>query len=211
MVLSGNINGLKKGTVYLQRIDDTSLIDIDSVIIDGDANFIFEKAIQEPEIHFLYLKLKDGSLKDIRLPFFAEASNIYVNTDLENFVLGAKITGSTNQDKISEHQLLMDRFSEKNLEIIEQLFKAQQQKDDSLISVFDKKQRSLIASRYLATVNFSLRNKDLEVAPYLMSNAIPDVHKKYLDTVYHSLGPEIKNSKYGLELKGLIQDKYSDD
>jgi len=204
MILTGTIKGLKKGTVLLQKVEDTSLIDVDSVIVDGDPIFNFERTIEEPEVYYLYLKLKDGSLKDVRLPFFAEAANIQVATDLENFIMGAKITGSANQDKIYEHQMIMDRFSEKNLEIIEQLFNAQREENDSLISVLDKKQRNLITSRYLATVNFSLRNKELEIAPYLMSHVIPDINKKYLDTVYRSLDPKIKNSIYGKELEKLI-------
>lgn len=211
MILTGTIKGLKKGTVLLQKVEDTSLIDVDSVIVDGDPIFNFERVIEEPEVYYLYLKLKDGSLIDVRLPFFAEAANINVATDLENFIMGAKITGSANQDKIYEHQKIMDRFSEKNLEIIEQLFKAQQEENDSLISIFDKKQRSLITSRYLATVNFSLRNKELEIAPYLMSHVIPDINKKYLDTVYRSLDPRIKNSIYGNDLEKLINSIETED
>jgi hypothetical protein len=211
MELSGTIKGLKKGTVYLQKLEDTSLIDIDSVFIDGEPIFHFERQLEQPEVHYLYLKLKDGSFLDVRLPFFAEATNIKIATDLENFILGARITGSVNQDKIYEHQRIMDRFSDKNLEIIEQLFEAQRQEDDSLISVLDKKQRSLITSRYLATVNFSLSNNELEVAPYLMSHVIPDINKKYLDTVYQTLNPDIKNSIYGKDLEKLIQSKETED
>jgi len=211
MILTGKVKGLKKGTILLQRFEDTSFIDIDSVIVDGDPIFNFKRIIEEPEVHYLYLKLKDGSLIDVRLPFFAEATNISVNTELENFILGAKITGSINQEKVYEHQRLMDRFSDKNLEIIEQLFKAKQQENDSLISILDDKQRSLITSRYLATVNFSLRNKELEIAPYLMSHAIPDINKKYLDTVYSSLSPDIRNSIYGKDLEELINSRETED
>jgi hypothetical protein len=211
MILSGTVKGLKKGKILLQKVEDTSLIDLDSVIIDGDPNFLFKRIVKEPEVHYLYLKLKDGSLMDVRLPFFAEAGEVNVRTELDNFILGAKITGSLNQDKIYEHQRIMDRFSEKNLEIIEQLFEAQQQENDSLVSELDKRQRSLITSRYLATVNFSLSNKELEVAPYLMSHAIPDINKKYLDTVYQSLSSEIRNSIYGKDLESLINSKESED
>ena len=115
MILTGSVKGLKKGTILLQKFKDTSLVDIDSVIIDGDPHFHFERIIEEPEVHYLYLRLKDGSLKDVRLPFFAEAASIQVNTELDNFVLGAEIKGSTNQDKIYEHQKIMYRFSDKNL------------------------------------------------------------------------------------------------
>ena len=211
MILTGTVKGLKKGTILLQKFKDTSLVDIDSVIIDGDPHFHFERIIEEPEVHYLYLKLKDGSLKDVRLPFFAEAARIHVTTELGNFVLGAEVKGSTNQDKIYEHQKIMDRFSDKNLDLIERIFEAQRQENDSLIAVLDKKQRSLITSKYLTTVNFSLSNKDLEIAPYLMSHVIPDINKKYLDTVYNSLSPDIRNSIYGKQLEKLIRSREAED
>ena len=205
MELSGNIKGLKKGMIYLQKLKDSSLINLDSALIDGVSLFNFKEVIDEPEVLYLYLKLKDGSLKDIRLPFFAEASEMNINTDLKNFVLGARITGSVNQNKVNEHQKIIDRFSDKNLELIEQHFKATQRSDDSLISEIETKQRNLISSKYLATVNFSIRNKHLEVAPYLMLNVVPNINEKYLDTVYQSLNPEIKDSKYGKTLGNLIK------
>lgn len=205
MELSGNIKGLKKGMIYLQKLKDSSLINLDSALIDGVSLFNFKEVIDEPEVLYLYLKLKDGSLKDVRLPFFAEASEMNINTDLKNFVLGARITGSVNQNKVNEHQKIIDRFSDKNLELIEQRFKATQRSDDSLISEIETKQRNLISSKYLATVNFSIRNKHLEVAPYLMLNVVPNINEKYLDTVYQSLSPEIKDSKYGKTLGNLIK------
>lgn len=205
MELSGNIKGLKKGMIYLQKLKDSSLINLDSTLIDGVSLFNFKEVIDEPEVLYLYLKLKDGSLKDVRLPFFAEASEMNINTDLKNFVLGARITGSVNQNKVNEHQKIIDRFSDKNLELIEQRFKATQRSDDSLISEIETKQRNLISSKYLATVNFSIRNKHLEVAPYLMLNVVPNINEKYLDTVYQSLSPEIKDSKYGKTLGNLIK------
>lgn len=205
MELSGNIKGLKKGRIYLQKLKDSSFINLDSTLIDGVSLFNFKEVIDEPEVLYLYLKLKDGSLKDVRLPFFAEASEMNINTDLKNFVLGARITGSVNQNKVNEHQKIIDRFSDKNLELIEQRFKATQRSDDSLISEIETKQRNLISSKYLATVNFSIRNKHLEVAPYLMLNVVPNINEKYLDTVYQSLSPEIKDSKYGKTLGNLIK------
>ena len=205
MELSGNIKGLKKGMIYLQKLKDSSLINLDSALIDGVSLFNFKEVIDEPEVLYLYLKLKDGSLKDVRLPFFAEASEMNINTDLKNFVLGARITGSVNQNKVNEHQKIIDRFSDKNLELIEQRFMATQRSDDSLISEIETKQRNLISSKYLATVNFSIRNKHLEVAPYLMLNVVPNINEKYLDTVYQSLNPEIKDSKYGKTLGNLIK------
>lgn len=38
MTVSGNVKGLKKGTLYLQKVNDTVLITVDSLQIKGDGN-----------------------------------------------------------------------------------------------------------------------------------------------------------------------------
>ena len=64
-----------------------------------------------------------------------------------------------------------------------------------------------LSSKYLATVNFALNNKDKEVAPYLLLTEIYDANIKYLDTVYTSLTPKIKDSKYGTLLESFISER----
>ena len=41
-VLTGDIKGLKKGTLYIQRIVDTTLVAIDTIKINGDSQFVTE-------------------------------------------------------------------------------------------------------------------------------------------------------------------------
>ena len=38
MHLTGNVDGLKKGTLLLQKIEDTLLVSVDSVLVNGDSN-----------------------------------------------------------------------------------------------------------------------------------------------------------------------------
>jgi hypothetical protein len=61
--------------------------------------------------------------------------------------------------------------------------------------------------KYLAALNFAKNNNDLEVAPYLMLAKVYDVNVNYLDTIYNSLTPKIKDSKYGKALKSLIKSR----
>ena len=70
--LTGKINGLKKGKIYLQRIEDTSLINIDSVIVDGNPEFEFITDLKEPQIVYLTLEKVDAYEYDDRIMIFAE-------------------------------------------------------------------------------------------------------------------------------------------
>ncbi len=59
------------------------------------------------------------------------------------------------------------------------------------------------------TVNFAMNHQEYELAPYLMLSEIYNSNTKYLDTVYKSLTPKIKDSKYGKALESLIQSRVS--
>ncbi|MCW5520255.1 DUF4369 domain-containing protein [Aureitalea sp. L0-47] len=207
MLLTGTVKGLKKGTLLLQKIEDTALVSVDSVVVDGKSEFSFNREIPSPEVYFLYLRLENGALLDDRIPFFAEAAEIQLETSLKKFGNDVKITGSVNQGKLEEYKDLVNRFTNRNLDIIEQSIKASQEGNDSLISDLQIQQNKLIASKYLATVNYALQQKDHEVAPYLMLSEVFDANIKYLDTVYSVLPPKVRESKYGKELADFIEDR----
>ena len=61
--------------------------------------------------------------------------------------------------------------------------------------------------KYLYTVNFAITNKEYEIAPYLAVSEIFDANIKYLDTIYTSLKPKVRKSKYGKALKDYIEER----
>ena len=207
MNLSGNIKGLKKGTVLLQKIEDSLLITVDSVSIKGNSTFSFSEIIEEPELYYLHLKLENGILRDDRIAFFAESNEITINTTLKNFEMDAKVSGSKNQEKFVAYNKIIDRYSDQNLELIEKGFIAIQKGEDSLAFTIKKSQKSIILKKYLATISFALNNNDFEIAPYLMVSHVNNTRLKYLDSVYNNLTPKIKDSKYGKALESLIQSR----
>ena len=204
MMLTGNVKGLKKGTLLLQKIQDSVLVSIDSVLVNGSSLFSFKETILEPEIYYLNLRLENGILKDDRISFFAEANPINISTNLTNFAIDAKVTGSNNQEKYKTYKKIIDRYSDRNLELIEQSFEAKRQGNDSLANKLDSTQKSILAKKYLATISFALSNKDFEISPYLMVSHVNDAKFVYLDSVYNNLTPKIKDSKYGKDLESLI-------
>ncbi len=204
MNLTGTVKGLKKGTLLLQKFEDTVLVNVDSVIVDGNPDFFFSEKVESPEIYYLYVRLKDGTLRDDRITFFGENTAINITTSLKNFGSAAVVTGSKNDSLLKEYDKLKQRYISRNLELIEQHFKAGKNNDDSLARELTQKQNALVSSKYLATINFALNHNDSEIAPYLILSEAYNANIKYLDTVYNSLSPKIKNSKYGNELESFI-------
>lgn len=207
LTVNVKVQGLKKGTLYLQKIEDTMLVNLDSVVVDGQESLNFETSIESPQVLYLYLKKKDANEHNDRILFFAEPGKMVVATTLENFEQDAVVQGSENQKKLQEYQKMMKQFSDRNLDIIQQNLLAQKQQNKTLADSTSRAYDNLIKRRYLYTVNFALNNKEYELAPYLAISEVYNANIKYLDTIYKSLTPEVKESKYGKSLKLFLQER----
>ena len=140
--ITGKVQGLKKGVLYLQKIEDTSLITLDSVVMTGDENFAFETLIGSPQVLYLYLNKRDNTIYDDRLMFFAEPGEMNINTTLKNFEGDAIVEGSENQKKFVEYKSMISRFNNRNLELIQKSLEAQKEENlasiDSVNTEYDK-------------------------------------------------------------------------
>lgn len=202
LVVVGNIQGLKKGTVYLKKMQDTVLVTLDSASISGTPSFKLKSAIEEPEIFYLVLDKNDTDEGQIR--FFGNKGITEINTTLKNFAYDAKIKGSPQHEILQEYNNMAAKFNNKNLDILKDNFDALKDNDSIKALESDLKYKSLLKSKYLYTINFALNNKTSQVAPYVALTDIYDARLKYLDTIYISLPDSIAGSKYGRQLKELI-------
>ncbi|TRO65391.1 DUF4369 domain-containing protein [Christiangramia sabulilitoris] len=207
LVVNGEIKGLKKGTLFLQRIQDTMLINVDSVVVNGDPTFAMETYIKSPQIMYLYLEKVDNNRYDDRIEFFADEGQVTINTQLEKFETSANIIGSVNQEKLTEYRKMISRFNDQNLDLIKESFEAEKARDEDKLIEIDKKYDRLLRRKYLYTVNFAINNKEHEIAPYLALSEVFDANIKYLDTIYSALAPKVKKSKYGVELKEFLKER----
>lgn len=207
LLVTGNVDGLKKGTLYLQKIDDTVLVNVDSAVVSGNSEFKFEDFIESPQIMYLTLDKTDSDEYEDRIEFFAEEGEVAINTTLKNFQGDANVIGSTNQTKLLEYREMMKRFNDQNLELIQQNFEAQRDENEELLIETNRKYDNLLKRKYLYTVNYAINNKDLEIAPYLALSEVFDANIKYLDTIYTSMTPEVQKSKYGKDLKDFLKER----
>lgn len=205
LTVKANIKGLKKGTVYLKRLADTILVTEDSILINGNSEFELYADLDEPDLFFL--DLDKNSKDEERINFFTGKGVIEINTTLKRFVADADIKGSEHQKLLEDYQKLMSRLNNRNLDLIKESFEAKKTGDTGVINAVEKKQISVLKSRYLQTVNFALNHNDNEIAPYLALAKIYDANTNLLDTIHKSLTPKIKNSKYGKKLENFLEER----
>jgi len=203
-VLTGNIEGLKKGTLYIQRIKDTTLIPIDTIKINGDSHFKSVFDLQSPEMLYLFLDRGVTNSVDNNITFFAEKGKMDIETSLDYFTADAKITGSKNQELYDEYRKVISRFVDRDLEIIQKKFAAYKAKNQAEVEKLDEEQKSILVKKYLYTTNFAVNHADYEVAPYVALAEIYDINLKYLDTIQKSMTPKIAKSMYGKKLNEFI-------
>jgi len=206
MIVSGNIDGLKKGTIYLQKQQDSIILSIDSILLEGNSNFKLETKINEPDIYYLYLDKNDGdSLNDI-ITFFGNNGEINIKTSLKNFDSSYEISGSKNTELLQEYFSIIRKFNLQNLDLLEIFYKAQIENNQAKIDSVNTQIENLIKRKYLYTLNFATNNSEFEISPYLAVSQIADANQEFLLKLYDTLSEKIKNSKYGKILQTLTLD-----
>lgn len=203
-VLTGNIKGLKSGTLYIQRIKDTLLVAIDTIKINGDSHFTSEFYLQSPEMLYLFLDRGVTNSLDNNIAFFAEKGVMNIETSLDFFTADANITGSKNQELYDEYKKVVSRFVDQDLTLIEKKIKAYQAKQMDEVLKIDEEQKAIQKRKYLYTTNFAVNHADYEVAPYVALAEIYDINLKYMDTIQKSMTPKVAKSMYGKRLIDFI-------
>lgn len=205
--LKGTVKGLKKGVVYLQKDGDSSVVNLDSMVITGQPEFTLNTTIDEPIL--LYLKLFKNDGEEHYIPFFADKGVTEIHTTLKNFNFDSEIKGSKQQAILEEYLNIMSQFNNKNLDLIEARFMAQKNNDSIVLDSLSKVADQLVKRKYAYTIQYAMNNKDSEVAPYLALYEARNANPVYIDSIYNSLSTEVKNSLYGKKLGDAIANRKS--
>ena len=201
MVVEGTIKGLKKGTLYLQKMNDTAIISIDSVNVLGDGNFRLTDNVESPVMYYLTY---DGNANDKRILFFGGKGTITINDNMSTFGFSPEITGSPNQLVLDKFLKINNQFKNQRLEFIKKEFDARQSKNTDLIENLEEDYNRMIRRKYLYTTNFALSNSNSEAAAYIALTELYDANIKLLDTINKKLSMVVKNSTYGKRLDKYI-------
>lgn len=202
MTVTGTINGLKKGTLYLKKYNDTSLIIVDSVYLEGKNNFTLTDNLNYPEMY--QITLNKNPEKTIL--FFGEKGELTINSKLEKFIHNAKISGSKNQELLEQYNKMLQRFTNKRLDLIKAEFDAKKNNNLDSIQKIKTEELQLLKRKYLYTTNYAITHSNYEVAPYLALTQLTHANITLLDTINKSLSENVKKSTYGKQLERLLEE-----
>ena len=177
VLVSGNVEGVETGTVYLQKFRNKSFYVIDSSeIVDGE--FSFSTNVELPEIYGL-------SLDTTRTSFllFLDENRTSVMLDSANYYRNTKVEGS------DLHNLFVEYKSERNVEI------------DSFI----KKHPSSLVSAYALYRDYSYRLSPEEIRSNIDLLDPSLLNTPYVE-VLEELIPTLEGVAVGNEAPNFVAD-----
>ncbi|SFR31603.1 protein of unknown function [Robiginitalea myxolifaciens] len=204
LLVEGRVKGLKKGTLYLQQVVDTSLVSLDSTQVDAEGMYQLSTAISEPDFFYLYLDKADNNEVNDRILFFAEPGATRINSQWNAFENEAEISGSKSQEEFREYQQMLSRFNVQQLEYNRAALELDSLDSAGLDSLQQASDRLEIRATLYA-LNFAMNHKDSYLAPFVALSEEGRANPKMLDSIYNVLTPEVAESKYGRQLKALVE------
>ncbi|WP_421808928.1 DUF4369 domain-containing protein [Flagellimonas sp.] len=204
MTVSGNVKGLKKGTLYLQQFKDSTLMVLDSLEVEGDGTFSFSEELESPDIFYLYLKKQDNNDLNDRITFFGEPGQITINTTWKTFDMDPEVSGSKSHEKYLEFNEMISKFNIRDISLAQQAALPEFQEDSIALDSLQNLADINLVRRYRYALNFGLNNGDSYATPYIMMSEASDANPKYLDSVYNALTPEVASSKYGMAFQDFL-------
>jgi len=204
MTVKVNVENFKKGNVYLQKISDSALINIDSIFIKKNESIILKYNIDSPELFYLNL---DVSNIDNRIEFFGEKGEINIDTSLEKFNSDFKISGSSIDSLYRDYLSVIKKFNNQKLDLIQLSFNlTKTELDDSLIKV-QNQIKSLDKRQYLYNLNYTVSNGNSFISPLVAINEFSESGKIVLDTIKNSMSKQVLESKYGKIFSDIVKNK----
>ena len=204
MTVNVKVENFKKGNVYLQKISDSALINVDSIFVKKNESIILKYNIASPELFYLNL---DVSNIENRIEFFGEKGEINIDTSLEKFNSDFKISGSSIDSIYRDYLSVIKKFNNQKLDLIQLSFNlAKTELDDSLIKV-QNQIKSLNKRQYLYNLNYTVSNGNSFISPLIAINEFSESGKIVLDTIKNSMSKQVLESKYGKIFSDIVRNK----
>ena len=204
MTVKVDVKNFKKGNIYLQKISDSTLINVDSVYVKKNEPIILKSKIDSPELFYLNL---DVSNIENRIEFFGEKGEININTSLEKFNSDFIISGSSTDSIYRTYISVIKKFNNQRLDLIKLSFDlAKIEMNDSLVKI-QNQINSLNKRQYLYNLNYVVSNGKSYLSPLIAINEFSDSGKIVLDTIKNSMSNEVLNSKYGKIFNNILKNK----
>jgi len=204
MNVNVHIKNFKKGNIYLQKISDSLLINVDSIFVKNDTPIKLSYNIESPELFYLNL---DVSKIDNRIEFFGEKGEINIESSLEKFNSDFKVSGSSSDSIYRDYLSVIRKFNNNTLDLLELSFKFSKLKLKDSLEIVQNKLEALNKRQYLFNLNYAVNNGNSFISPLIAINEFSQSSKIILDTIKSTMSKEVIESKYGKIFESIREKK----
>ena len=204
MNVNVHIKNFKKGNIYLQKISDSLLINVDSIFVKNDTPIKLSYNIESPELFYLNL---DVSKIDNRIEFFGEKGEINIESSLEKFNSDFKVSGSSSDSIYRDYLSVIRKFNNNTLDLLELSFKFSKLKLKDSLEIIQNKLEALNKRQYLFNLNYAVNNGNSFISPLIAINEFSQSSKILLDTIKSTMSKEVIESKYGKIFESIREKK----
>lgn len=197
-VITGTVDTVFSGKVYLQKRSDGPLITLDSSVLSQTGEFKFKGAIGYPEVYYLTIPMTKSSV-----PFFIEPAEMIVNIMTKD-INKTKITGSKTQTEYEGYLDRLDAQSAKIREAYEMYNAAAQIGDVEKEQYFDSVITSLDEERSRFTKEFVMQHPASFTSPYIIYRNSYDYDMDELDRALSAFDTAVAHSAYMPFLKDYL-------
>ena len=191
------VKDLKKGKLFLERVQDSGLVAVDSIFLGREETVVLQADLDHPELFYIFLDRNETDDIDNRIPFFGQAGEVSIQTTLDDYVTKAKVSGSPTQEIYNSYLRVIRRFNNEELDLFAAYLQAQLSENTDSLAIVEQQTASLSKRKILFTVNFAVNNSNSVVSPYLALSELSTVSKSLLDTIAASMSEDVANSRYG--------------
>ena len=191
------VKDLKKGKLFLERVQDSGLVAVDSIFLGREEAVVLQADLDHPELFYIFLDRNETDDIDNRIPFFGQAGEVSIQTTLDDYVTKAEVSGSPTQEIYNSYLRVIRRFNNEELDLFAAYLQAQLSENTDSLAIVEQQTASLSKRKILFTVNFAVNNSNSVVSPYLALSELSTVSKSLLDTIAASMSEDVANSRYG--------------
>jgi len=159
--ITGTVDSVFNGSVYLQRRVDAPFITIDSAQISG-GKFSFKGTVDYPEVYYLTIPATKSSI-----PFFIEHAEITVNINTKE-INKTKIIGSKTQTEYDRYLDQVDQYNTRIRESYQMYNVAQEVGDKEKARYYDSVTNTIDSERELFSKKYVLENNQSFISPYII-------------------------------------------
>ena len=193
-VITGSLDGLTEGKVYLQKRASGEYVKVDSAEVT-DGTFVLEGAVDSPEMYYFMVDGKRGAAR-----FFLENSEISVSGHVDT-LYQMEVEGSVIQDEYVAYNESLEPYSDEFRELYQQRKQATDEGNEELVETLSAKTDSLYEVYTDFQLSYVKDNPASYVSPTILRSLSYDMDGEELEGYVNSFDPKLAGMADVISLK----------